>query len=156
MMSKINPSTIDMYQVAFGQEEALYAQQICKKIQQRAVKRVVNKSFVKSISQKEEKNTQQEFEFNKGNDNRFKTEVNNQQDFFERSKSNSRERPTAASFVNTTQKSPGDNNNEGGSDDSDWGLEDESPKKEEKKGIMKQDGMHGLSLKLDPNELIKR
>jgi len=57
MMSKINPSTIDMYQVAFGQEEALYAQQICKKIQQRAVKRVVNKSFVKSISQKEEKNT---------------------------------------------------------------------------------------------------
>lgn len=56
-MSKINPSTIDMYQVAFGQEEALYAQQICKKIQQRAVKRVVNKSFVKSISQKEEKNT---------------------------------------------------------------------------------------------------
>ena len=41
-MNKMDPSQIDMFQVAFGgggDEETAYAQAICKKIQQRAVKR---------------------------------------------------------------------------------------------------------------------
>lgn len=47
-MNKMNPSQIDMYQAAFGgggEEDIVYASMICKKIQQRAVKKAVTRSF---------------------------------------------------------------------------------------------------------------
>lgn len=68
-MNKMNPSKIDLYQAAFGNEEVAYSQMICKKIQQKAVKKVMTKSFAKVNND--------ELEFNKElKEERFKTEVN--------------------------------------------------------------------------------
>lgn len=70
LMNKMNPNQIDIYEAAFGAEDAIHAQQVCKKIQSRAVKKVMTKSFIKNT-----KNDELEFSRNNQGE-RFKTEVN--------------------------------------------------------------------------------
>ncbi|CDW71658.1 ph domain containing protein [Stylonychia lemnae] len=141
LMNKLNPNAIDLFQAAFGQEDAVYASNICKKIQQKAIKRAMSKSFFK-----------EDFDFGKDINVTRQSEVSNNDYSDSRTKSTDGRRTI-------TQELNQDKDDLDQSDESDWGLEENNSTQQtdKVKGIMKQD-MQGMSLRrldIDPNELIR-
>ena len=59
-MAKMNPNQVDLFQAAFGNEEAQYAAKICKKIQQRAVQKAIEKKHENEKEELQRRNTKKE------------------------------------------------------------------------------------------------